>query len=63
MGYVLALLEFGVGEKKGFGALGVEVDFDLVVLRHLVTIDTHDGSFAEDTMGDSIGGFPNGNHL
>jgi len=50
-------LEFGVGEEEGFGALVIEIDLDLIVLGDLVAIDTHDRSFAKDTMGDPVGRF------
>ena len=47
-----------MGEEKGFGALGVEVDLDLVVFRHLIAIDTKYRTKAEDAMGYSIIGLP-----
>jgi len=45
--------EFGVREKKGLHALGVEVNLDLVILGHLITIDTDNRTVAEDAMGDA----------
>ena len=59
----LHAIEFGVGEEEGFGALGVEVDFDLVVLRDFVTIDTEHGALAEDTMRHAVAGFPRGSDV
>ena len=54
----LDFFQFSVGEEEGFGALGVEVDLDFVVLGNLIAIDTKDRTKAKDAMGYSIIGLP-----
>ena len=40
----LGFLQFGVGEEKGFGALGVEVDFNLIILGYFIVVNAEDGA-------------------
>ena len=47
-----------MGEEEGFGALGIERDLYLVVLRHLIAIDARDRTDAKNTVGDPVAGVP-----
>ena len=47
-----------MGEEEGFGALGIERDLYLVVLRHLIALDPRDRTDTKDTVGDPIAGLP-----
>ena len=52
----LDLLQLGVGKEQGLGALGIEVNLNLIILRDLVPIDADDGAVAEDAVGDAVAG-------
>jgi hypothetical protein len=45
-----------VGKEQGLGALGIEVNLNLIILRDLVPIDADDGAVSEDAVGDAIAG-------
>ena len=56
----LGFLQFGVGEEKGFSALGVEVDFNLIILGYFIVVNAENSAKPEDTMRDAIVLLPGG---
>jgi hypothetical protein len=45
-----------VGKEQGLGALGIEVNLNLIILRDLVPIDADNRSFAKHAVGDAVAG-------
>ena len=45
-----------MGKEQGLGALLIEVNLNLIILRDIVPIDADDRSFSKDAVGDYIAG-------
>ena len=45
-----------MGKEQGLGALLIEVNLNLIILRDLVPIDADDGAVSEDAVGDAVAG-------
>ena len=49
-----------MSKKQSLGALLVKIDFYLIVLGHLIAVDTNDRTVSEDPMGNAIPFLPRG---